>query len=87
MEDYLAERKAKVVTDSNLLFKSSINHPIMVSWPKAMKYLKEGDIIKKYYPETARKKYFGIKNFKEIFDEARQTKDKVVILGTRLDLM
>ena len=52
-----------------------------------MRLLKEQDITKYIYPETARRRGFGVKKFKEIFDRAKLAKDSVVILKTRLDLM
>ena len=46
---------------AHILFKSTINAPVTVSWPKAMKMIKEKILIKKIYPETARKKHLGTK--------------------------
>ena len=57
------------------MFKSTINIPIIVSWPKAMKMLREKDIIKKIFPDAKKKKYLGTKKHFQIFADARNRRD------------
>ena len=66
-----SHNSVKKLQNTELLFKSSLNTPIVVSWPKAMKLLKEKDIIKKIYPEANKKRYLGTKKYFTIFAEAR----------------
>ncbi len=42
-----------------------MNEPIMVCWPKAMKYYRREDFMAQMYPKAARFKNFGVKTHKE----------------------
>ena len=71
---------------AKLLFLSSMNHPIVVSWPRAMKMLTEKDIIKKIFPEAARKRYLGTKKNFEAFVEARNNRNMINLLSLRTSI-
>ncbi len=69
------------------LYKSTLNDPIMVCWPKAMKYYRREDFMRDMYPKAARVKKFGIESHKDQFRRALKFADKANIINTRLDLM
>ncbi len=52
------------------LFMSTMNIPVMICWPKAMKYFRREDFMIEIYPACARNKKFGTVTHKKHFDQA-----------------
>ena len=52
------------------LYRSTMNEPIMICWPKAMKYYRREDFMREMYPKAARFKNFGVKTHLEQFKRA-----------------
>lgn len=86
-EDFVAMQTHQQVTDPKQLFLSTINNPVMVCWPRAMRNFTRDEMISELYPNMARNRYFGKKKFVEMFKLAKEEQDSVNILGLRLDLM
>ena len=52
-----------------------------------MKMLKEKDIIKRIYPEAAKKQYLGTKKYHSIFADARDVRNSVNLMVLRSNIL
>ncbi|TNV77967.1 hypothetical protein FGO68_gene5846 [Halteria grandinella] len=69
------------------LYRSSMNHPISVCWPKAMKYYRREDFMAEIYPQVSRLKKMGTVTHSHMFKRALERQGKVEIMNTRLDIL